>query len=153
MSIGQRLFGVMHSFRRMQIAERLGLLPRGEHMILEMLLPRGDGAIGDEALSASDMARRLRISPPAVSRTVHALRARGLIAVGTDPADRRGTRIRLTPDGHAVLQADRARLDALLGRATAQLAPGELDRFFETFDRLCVATSAELDALDGKQNA
>lgn len=152
MSIGLQLFTMMHRFRRMQLAERLGMLPRSEHMILEMLLPcESCGGAGDASLSAACMARRLHISPPAVSRTVRSLRARGLIDAETDPDDRRNTRIRLTPAGHAVLQTDRGRMDALLEQAAARLTPGELDRFFETFDRLCTAVSEELDALDSNR--
>lgn len=151
-NIGQQLFEMMHRFRRIQLTERLGLLPRSEHVFLGILSEEKSCAAGDAALSAAEMARRLGISPPAVSRTVQALRTRGLIAVEADPADRRGTRIRLTHAGCAALQHDHARLDALFMRAANQLAPGELEGMFSSFDRLHTAILAELAALDGEVN-
>jgi DNA-binding MarR family transcriptional regulator len=50
-----------------------------------------------------ELARRLRIDAPTASRVVTALKRRGLVRLATDPADRRRTRIDLSPQGEAMM--------------------------------------------------
>lgn len=145
MDYGLRFFTMMHRFRQLHVPERLGLLPRSEHLVLEVLCAHEQKDAGQPALSSACIARRLKVTAPAISRTIRQLRERGLIDVTADPNDRRGTCIRLTPDGRRMLDSDRTRIQELMQRAMERLEPGELDRFFATFDRLCDSITCELD--------
>ncbi|MDR3765438.1 MAG: MarR family transcriptional regulator [Butyricicoccus sp.] len=145
MEIGLRFFTMMHRFRRLRIPERLGMLPRSEHMVLEMLLEHETENGQDAALSAICIARRMKVTAPAISRTLRHLREHGLVDTEPDPRDRRGTCIRLTQSGRQSLASDKEQINALMRRAMARLEPGELDRFFLTFDRICDSIALELD--------
>lgn len=145
MEIGLRFFTMMHRFRRLRIPERLGMLPRSEHMVLEMLLEHETENGQDAALSAICIARRMKVTAPAISRTLRHLREHGLVDTEPDPRDRRGTCIRLTQAGRQALASDKEQINALMRRAMARLEPGELDRFFLTFDRICDSIALELD--------
>lgn len=88
-----------------------------------------------EGLRLKDVAERLRIAPRSATEVIDQLEAKGLVERGSDPADRRATRIRTTPAGadlrdairrarrreagdyfSALSAADRAELARLLGR-------------------------------------
>lgn len=140
MTNAQRFFDLMCRFHRLRVAENIDLLPRAEYMILELLLADADG----EAMNAAQMARRMHISAPAVSRTMRRLRERGYIIEDADPADRRITRAQITNSGRARLADDSRRLDAFIDRALAHLEPGEAEQFFDLFNRFCSGVECEL---------
>lgn len=137
----EQFFQAMNRFRRLRMPERLGLLPRAEHILLEMIR-RGENEDGTP-LNAACMARQMHISAPAVSRTMRRLRERGYITVDPDPEDRRLIRAQVTPEALERMQNDRRKMDALVSGAFSQLAPGEAEQFFRTFERLCAAMEEE----------
>lgn len=151
MDFGFRFFQMMSRFWHMRIPERLGMLPRSEHIVLEMLLTHEQEGGPDASLSSACIARRLKVTAPAISRTMRLLRERGFIDMEPDPRDRRGARIRLTEAGRRSLESDRERLETFMARAASGLSPGELEQFFSTFDRLYDSMTQELDALGGQK--
>ncbi|MEV4902107.1 MarR family transcriptional regulator [Citricoccus sp. NPDC055426] len=55
-----------------------------------------------EGLRLKDIADRLRIAPRSATEVIDQLEAKGLVERRPDPADRRATRIKLTPAGLAL---------------------------------------------------
>lgn len=97
---------------------------------------------GQDGLTQAEIARRQRVEPPTMCRTVDRLVRDGLVERRPDPDDRRATRVHLTPEGRraadaggvvveaiearaftALDDAERAILAALLGRVIDALAP------------------------------
>lgn len=138
----EKFFQAMHRFRRLRLPERLGMLPRAEHILLESIRSGLDE--DGMPLNAACMARQMHISAPAVSRTMRRLRERGYITADPNPEDRRLLRAQITPEGRERMEEDRRKMDALVNRAFAWLAPGEAEQFFQTFGRLCAALEEEL---------
>ncbi|NYI70058.1 DNA-binding MarR family transcriptional regulator [Naumannella cuiyingiana] len=62
-------------------------------------------AIDTEGTSVTALAERTRMTKQAVGELIRQLSDRGYLAVGTDEADRRVRRVRLTPRGEEVLSA------------------------------------------------
>src|SRR5690606_26097569 len=61
--------------------------------------------INSPSLSAQvDIAKRLRIEGPTMTRMLDTLEADGLVERLPDPTDRRTTQLRLTPEGERVLE-------------------------------------------------
>jgi DNA-binding MarR family transcriptional regulator len=52
-----------------------------------------------EPIRLSDLAERLGVSRPSASKLVRRMVRRGLLELGADPSDRRGIRLRLSPEG------------------------------------------------------
>lgn len=75
-------------------------------------------SVEDENLRLCDLAERLGIDSPAVTRKVQHLEQLGLVARSADPADGRASRLRLTPEGARsigrLLSARRVWLEELL---------------------------------------
>ena len=76
-------------------------------------------------LRMGELAARLGTSAPTVSRLVECLAARGFLDRGTDEADHRATRVRLSPAGVAGLAAVHEHGDELLATRIAALTDDE----------------------------
>src|ERR1700754_996961 len=87
-----------------------------------------------EPARLSTLADHLHIAPRSATEVVDALEARGLVARGPDPADRRATSVTVTPEGR--------RLQALLEEARRS----ECERFLST---LTATDRSELDRILG----
>lgn len=76
------------------------------------------------ATTVGNLARRLGATNASTVGVVDALASRGLLRREADPRDRRGTLLRLTPEGERAA-ARLAHWGHLLGEALAGLSPGE----------------------------
>jgi DNA-binding MarR family transcriptional regulator len=81
------------------------------------------GQLGSPTLGA--LAARESVQPPSMTRIVGALEALGHVARVVEPADRRVTRVALTPKGIQVLERSRSLKNAYLARQLGRLASGE----------------------------
>lgn len=76
-------------------------------------------------LTAGRLATLQRLRPQTLTRTLARLEERDLVRRRPDPADRRQSRIELTPDGHAALRANLFPRAAWLAEAMTALSPTE----------------------------
>ena len=99
--------------------------------------------INSPSLSAQvDIAKRLRIEGPTMTRMLDTLEADGLVERLPDPADRRTKQLRLTPTGEKVLEEIFAIADELRDRLLDRVAPERLDEL----NALLVMLTDRLDA-------
>ncbi len=82
----------------------------------------------DEAISLSDLAENLGLSPAAMSRMVDLLVRRGLISRQTRTVDRRGISLSLTRRGRETFRAAQQATRAVLAQNLSTLSPRELAR-------------------------
>jgi len=95
------------------------------------------------SLSAQvDIAKRLRIEGPTMTRMLDTLEADGLVERLPDPGDRRTKQLRLTPAGEKVLEEIFAITDALRERLLEGVEPQRMDELNE----LLVMLTGRLDA-------
>jgi DNA-binding MarR family transcriptional regulator len=90
-------------------------------------------------LTPSELAKIERVQRPTISRVTARLGEAGLIERLPDELDRRGARLRLTPDGRRTLRALRSRKTAYLAERLERLDPKEravLARASELLERL-----------------
>jgi DNA-binding MarR family transcriptional regulator len=76
--------------------------------------------------TVSALAEREHVSPPAITRSVVALEARGLVDRVTDPSDRRQVLVSLSAQGREMLDASRTRRTEWLEERLAALEAGDL---------------------------
>ena len=93
--------------------------------------------------SEAEMQQYFLVSPPAVHQMVLTLEARGLIARGPDPADRRGTLVTLTRAGLATIDTIEAEHVANETRLVGALSPNQRDTLVHLLRKLLLAL--ELD--------
>lgn len=84
-----------------------------------------------ESIRLTDLARHLGITPSSASLAVSRLAARGYIARSRSPGDGREVRLRLSPSGRRVRDAQEVLNPALVRRLVAKLGPREQVRAIE----------------------
>jgi DNA-binding MarR family transcriptional regulator len=77
--------------------------------------------------SPAKIAAAMQVTRATMTSTLTRLHARGLVAIGPDPADGRGKQVSLTPAGQAMREDCIARIAPLLPVAETALDPAELD--------------------------
>ena len=99
--------------------------------------------VNSPALSAQvDIAKRLRIEGPTMTRMLDTLEKDGLVERLADPADRRTKQLRLTVEGETVLAEIFAIADELRDRLLKDLPADKIDEL----NALLVALTERLDA-------
>jgi DNA-binding MarR family transcriptional regulator len=88
------------------------------------------------ATTTSALATAERVRPQSMAATVASLVSSGLVTRRDDPADGRSSLIELTPAGHAMIEADRARREGWLAEA--------MERDLTAQERAVVAQATEL---------
>jgi DNA-binding MarR family transcriptional regulator len=78
-------------------------------------------------MSLGDLAAAERVSPSTLTRIVAALETDGLMSRAPDPVDRRVARVAISADGHALLEAARARGTGYLADRVAGLDPADAE--------------------------
>lgn len=110
-SVG-RLLILASRLHRARIGEKLqalSLFP-GQEQVLEVLAAEGTMPMGE-------LASKLNVRPPTVSKTIARLSAQGLVLRSADGGDGRLVKVQLTPDG----QTRAAALGSLLEEVEAEM--------------------------------
>jgi len=113
---------------------------RWRALIDERLRPLGQSSARMEALSAIlnspapnpqiEIANRLRIEGPTMTRMIDALSRDGLVERQPAPSDRRTKYLSVTPEGERALETIFEVTDELRTRLLDGLSPEEIDRFY-----------------------
>jgi MarR family transcriptional regulator, organic hydroperoxide resistance regulator len=82
----------------------------------------------EDGLTLGELARRMGVEVPTVTRMTKRMQTAGLLTKTTDPHDRRMMRITLTDRGQALRDRLPAVLDDVAGRALRDLTPDQRDQ-------------------------
>lgn len=97
-----------------------------------------------ESIRLTDLARHLGITPSSASLAVSRLVARGYVARSKSPGDGREVRLRLSPAGRRVRDAQEVLNPALVQRLVSRLGPREQVRAIEGLSLLAREANALL---------
>lgn len=81
----------------------------------------------NKAVRAQDVAHKLGIEAPSVTRKIQQLEAEGLLTRTPDKKDRRATNLHITPEGRAALQRLQAARHEIISRSVEGWSPQELE--------------------------
>ena len=141
------LFEAAGKFRRLHLVDALGLLPRNELVMMKMAQEFVEQG---ERPGVSDLAKRMRISMPAASRTLRRLREKQYVACTVDDDDRRNTCVAVTQAGRAALEENMHKVTDFLDCALSHLSDEELEQYFFLFDKIYEGMRAELSEMKAK---
>src|SRR5665213_216465 len=99
----------------------------------------------DGSFRVSELAERLGIDAPAVTRKVQQLERLGFVARDADPEDKRATRIRLTSSGEETLQLVLAAHKRRLARLFAKWTAEELRSFASSMSRFAEVLTRDME--------
>lgn len=129
----QDIYRMNHRLRQVLHGEHIQRMSRSEFHILHQLV---DERVGQEMMKVSDLSKSLCVSPPAVSRTIKTLEAKGWIQRVEANADRRNTYIEATDIGRESFKQMVAQFEGFMTAGLSQIPQEELKQFIEIGDRL-----------------
>ena len=145
--------GLCHFFGRLSKASRAGMkaalrgCPKCHFPMLEGLAHTISTRGQNGAVYVSDFAREAHQPLPAISRSLRQLEQDGLVLREADPADRRKTLVRITPEGERARSANEQAMNAYFARIMARLTPEELAQANAVKDALLAAIEAENESM------
>ena len=103
-------------------------------------------------LSGDDLAREIRQPLPAVSRGLRLMEQDGTVVREPDPADRRKTLVRITPEGYAACARCEDALSDYFACVMARLTPEQVQQMNTLRGALMDAILAENASREAKNN-
>lgn len=122
---------ILRMSRRLR-QESVGDITASQMSALASISLAGDASLGE--LAATE-----RVAPPSMTRIVGRLEEQGLVRRRHDVADRRVSRLEMTPVGERLLAATRSRRDAYLAERLQSLSDEEreiVNRALPIFERI-----------------
>lgn len=108
----EQLITAQHRFMKMHQDLCFTGLRKSEFVMLE-IIERENGN-REQGVLASDIAKRLRITAPAVSKMLRSMEEKGYVERRVDEKDRRNTRVSITPDGKEAEQQVRRQMQEFI---------------------------------------
>lgn len=129
---------VMHRFGRVAAyAMPTGELTRGEFFCMGAVCGMGREIPGRDGIYVSELAHHTHTHPPAVSRILRDLEARGYIERSVDREDRRNVKVHPTAEGLAAWKRTEESSGEFLGRVLARMGMAEMEQLVTLCTRLC----------------
>lgn len=134
----EKIHGAIHRFLRLDRLHRQAIerqvgemgLHRSQHRLL-MVLSRSE-----EMPTQAELARRLEISPPAVTGLLQRLEKDGYILRKDDRKDGRNHKVILTEKGRGILESTRLRFDGVDRAMMQGISEEELQTFADLLERM-----------------
>ena len=150
--------GLCHYIGRLSKAAKAGMKaaladpPKCHFAWLEALLHAIRSRGQDGAISVSDLAHEVHQPLPAISRSLRQLEQDGLVLREADPADRRKTLVRITPEGYAACARCEDALSDYFACVMARLTPEQVQQMNTLRGALMDAILAENASREAKNN-
>lgn len=139
-----KLLQTFNLFRKLNISSILPEVSQGEFCVLKTIWTCNEGN-SPENMKVSELAEKLELAPPSVSRTLNGLENRGLVKKIPDSGDRRNTHVELTREGmELVKQADDI-IQEFVESVASQMGEEELEKLNEYFVKLYCISKQELE--------
>ncbi|MEG1857523.1 MAG: MarR family transcriptional regulator [Pseudoflavonifractor sp.] len=134
----------IHRFGRLNWNLASGSLTKGEYFTLSIIRRHLLAHPEYKGMYVSELAERLHVTSPAVSRMLGTLERQSLIARSVDQDDRRTTYIVLTPQGEARWGECRKRVQDFTDRVVGRMGAAELETLIVGWNHLADVLEDEL---------
>lgn len=141
----QELFiKILHRFMRTNMNELFVDITREEYFMLEVIGRYTEGESGHKGINVSELAKKLGVSPPAVSRMLKYLESKQLIHRQADEADRRNTCVFLTVEGDRVRSDTMKMMSEFSDKIIACMGMEEMNTLIVLWNKLADVFEIEL---------
>lgn len=145
-----RFYSVMNQFRRLRIGDLFPEMSRGDCMTL-MAIDHFDQGKQERLLTVSELADRMHMQMPAVSRALRNLEERELIERSINKSDRRNTYVSLTPRGREFWEEKEKTMGEFAEAVLSKMREEDLERLVSYLDELYQVAEEEI-ALQKNKN-
>lgn len=143
------LFEAVFRFKHLHLIERLGMMPHSETAAMKAILSYSQQS-ETKGCNVTDIAKRIHVSVPMVSKTVKRLREKGLIDYVSNQNDRRNVLLVVNSKGKEALKENAAIISSFISRTIARMESGEAEQLFCLFNKFYDCMEQELEQTSQK---
>lgn len=136
-------FEMLHNLEHFNLSEKLNIMPKSEMAILKIILKSEN-----KEIRVCEIAKKLNISAPAVSRTLRRLEEKGCIERITNKSDRRNTNVKVTQKGKDTFDADMRIMGSFLHCSLEHLSDDEAEQLIFLIRKLHGSMRDELEKMN-----
>lgn len=136
---GVIFLNAMHNIGKLNLPEKLNIMTKSEIATINTIL-KSDS----KEIRVCDIANKLDISTPAVSRTLSKLEQKGYIKRSVDKTDRRNTHIKITQEGKNAFYSDMNIMGDFMDNSLKHLDESEIKQLIFLLKKLQVGIENEL---------
>jgi len=140
----EALIGIIHRFMKTNMNELFVDITREEFFMLEMIGRHTQGENGHKGINVSELAKKLGVSSPAVSRMLKYLESKRLIHRQADETDRRNTCVFLTTQGNKARSGTMKMMNDFSDKVIAYLGMEEMTTLLTLWNKLADVFEIEL---------
>lgn len=131
--LAQKMFQLFYNMARLAHKDLLPMMSKSEYILLRKI---NNHQMQNHRLTLSQIAQELKLSSPAISRTVKNVEAKQWVVREIDEDDRRNSFIELTALGSSEINKANAIIHNLLNESLEKVGEKEVLAFFETGDKI-----------------
>lgn len=144
---GMDFLRAMHNIGKLNLSDELNIMAKSEMLIISTILKSGD-----KELRVCDIAKRLNVSTPAVSRTLSRLEQKGCIKRTIDKTDRRNTHIKITQEGKNAFHSDMKIMGDFMDNSLKYLDKDEISQLIFLVKKLQNGIKSEILKINKNNN-
>lgn len=129
-----QLYSMSQNFVRAVEINSRSIIPKSEFKVIYLL--NKHQSENQQLLTSSELSELMKVSSPAISRTVKSLLMKELIIQEDDPQDRRNIFLSLTKEGHRQYERAILHMENYMEIIFSEFTEQELETFIETGERL-----------------
>ena len=126
--ISERLMRAQHRFVKIQRSISFHGMSKSEFILLEMIRNK-------DGIYVSEIAKALRITPPAVSKMLRCLEKKKYIQRRVDAKDRRNTIVKITPKGDRARHNIQIQMEGLLNHTIERMGEKQAEKFISLMEQ------------------
>ncbi|WP_394924678.1 MarR family winged helix-turn-helix transcriptional regulator [uncultured Robinsoniella sp.] len=143
-NLKEEFMRVSHRMRRLNMSHVFSDVSQGEFFALEMLRKFQQRNGDSRGVIVSDLARSLRVSPPAASRTLKNMEEKGLIRREVDKNNRRNTYVYLTEKGMESRDMASKAMEDFTGRIMKRMGDENVEMLISLIQKMTTIMEEEL---------
>ncbi|NCC86789.1 MAG: MarR family transcriptional regulator [Clostridia bacterium] len=136
---------MIHNLEHFNLSEKLNIMPKSEMATLKIILKSEN-----KEIRVCEIAKKLNISAPAVSRTLRKLEEKGCIERITNKTDRRNTNIKVTKKGKDTFYTDMHIMGNFLNCSLEHLSDDEAEQLIFLIRKLHESMRYELEKMNNE---
>ena len=138
-----RFLSAMHQFHKLPFGELFHDMTKMEAMTL-VKIECHNRQKGENTLTITELAEKMNVKAPAISRTLKALEDKRLVERTVNQADRRNTHVRLTEPGKKTLAECEHMMDDFAGAIVRKMNREDLERLIGYLNELYRISAEEI---------
>lgn len=145
-SKSMHFFEMTHNIEHFNLCEKLNIMPKSEIITIKIILKSED-----KEIRVCEIAKKLNVSTPAVSRTLRRLEEKEYVERITDKTDRRNTHVKVTTKGKDAFSADMHKMKSFMDCSLEHLSDTEVEQLIFLINKLHSSMQDELKKINNNK--